>query len=118
MSRVLAESEGVAFRALNALANPWIRNGAWSSSLFPAGLTVLETTGRISGQVHETALHAMFFPGGAVVGTYRARRSDWLRNAAAEPSVRYWVDGSPRRAQAEVHSGPGCWAFAVLRDRR
>jgi hypothetical protein len=118
MDRLLADAERSTIRAVNALAMPWIQRGVWSSSLLPAGLTVLETRGRLSGRVHAIALQALFFPGGAVVGTYRSKRSDWLRNAAANPSIVYWVDGNPRSAEAEVHSGPGCWGLVVLRDHK
>jgi deazaflavin-dependent oxidoreductase (nitroreductase family) len=114
----LVEAETSVFRTLNAVSTPWIRLGFGSSSFLPAGLTVLETIGRRSGQAHETPLQAFFFPGGAVVGTYRAGRSDWLKNAQATPGVRYWINGAPRAAQAEVCPGPAGWAVAVLRDVR
>ena len=114
----LQEAEARAFKALNALTTPWIRYGFGSLSLQLAGLTVLETTGRTTGNPHETPLQALFFPGGAVVATHRAGRSDWLKNAATRPSVRYWVDGRPREATAEVCTTPGGWAVAVLRDSR
>lgn len=112
------EIESGGFRVLNSLTKPCIRLGFGSSSLLPAGLTVLETTGRVSGKKHETALQALFFQGGAMVGTYRGGRSDWLRNVRKEPSVRYWVDGRAREALAEFYPGLAGWAIVVLRDSK
>lgn len=114
----LSDLEACFFRTLNTVTTPLIERGFGSTSLLPSGLTILETIGRKSARRLRTPLHAVFFPGGALVGTYRAQRSGWMKNLKARPDVRYWLDGRPREASAEVYPGSAGWAFAVLRDRK
>jgi len=92
------------FRLLNQLLEPHIRAG-WASPRFvPGGLIVLETRGRRSGRRARVPLAAIRIDGHVVVSTFRGDRSQWVRNAAANPQVRYWLRGRPRTARALVLS--------------
>jgi deazaflavin-dependent oxidoreductase (nitroreductase family) len=78
-----------------------------SPGLLPAGLIILETKGRKTGKPHTTPLMASRWPGGHLwVTTVLGRRSDWLRNAKADPSVRYWLGGRLREGHA-ITAVPG-----------
>jgi len=55
---------GGILRRLNARVESRIRFGFASPGILPAGLIVLETTGRRSGQVYRTPLLASMAPGG------------------------------------------------------
>lgn len=91
------------FRAVNARLEPRVRDGFASPGLFPAGLVVLETTGRRSGRVYRTPLLATMGPSGLLwVSTVLGARADWLRNAHHEPKVRYWLHGKAHAGQAIV----------------
>ena len=101
------KSAGDTLRKLNARVEPRIRSGFGSSGLFPAGLIVLETTGRRSGQTHRTPLAASVAPGGYLwISTMLGNRANWLRNAHANSDVRYWLGGRAREGRALV-SAPG-----------
>jgi deazaflavin-dependent oxidoreductase (nitroreductase family) len=90
------------FRLLNQLIEPRVRAG-WASPRFvPGGLIVLETTGRRTGRRMRVPLAAIRVDGHIVVSTFRGGRSQWVKNAAADPHVRYWLRGSPRKARAHV----------------
>ena len=89
------------FRTFNQLVEPLVRAGVGSPGLFPTGAVVLETTGRKSGRQLNVPLLCTLLGDLAVVSTLRPR-SQWIRNVAAEPRVRYWVLGSPREATAVV----------------
>jgi deazaflavin-dependent oxidoreductase (nitroreductase family) len=104
----LREAEAGFFRGLNAFVEPLVMRGCASPGLLPTGLTVLETRGRKSGEPRRTPLSASVIDGHVVVSTYRGRRSEWVRNALAEPSVRYWLGGRERAGRATIlaQSGP------------
>lgn len=92
---------------INARVEPRVRAGFASPGLLPAGLIVLETTGRKSGKAHRTPLLATLAPGGYLwVSTILGRRANWLRNARVNPDVRYWLKGRPHKGRAVV-SAPG-----------
>jgi hypothetical protein len=76
--------------------------GRHDRAAMPASLIVLETRGRTTGQLRRTPLVAAIFGDLAVVGTIRARRSQWIRNAAASPNLRYFRFGCAREAQALI----------------
>lgn len=90
------------FRWLNSTLEPWVRAGCASPTVAP-GLIVLETTGRRTGSTHRTPLLATIGTSGNLwVTTVRAADSDWLRNARANSSVRYWLYGQPHEGRAIV----------------
>jgi F420H(2)-dependent quinone reductase len=55
-----------------------------------------------TGQLRRTPLLAAVIGDLAVIGTVRPRRSQWIRNAAASPNVRYFRFGRVPEAQAFV----------------
>ena len=95
------------FRMLNRLVEPHIRAGWGSPRLVPGGIVVLETKGRRTGRTHRVPLAAIRVQGHTVVSTFRGRRSQWVKNAAADSQVRYWLRGRAREARAFVIA-PGC----------
>jgi deazaflavin-dependent oxidoreductase (nitroreductase family) len=90
------------FRFLNRWIEPQIRAGLGSPRLAPGGLIVLETRGRKSGRRARVPLVATRIQGHVVVGTFRGGRSQWPRNLAANPEVRFWMNGRPRSARATL----------------
>lgn len=97
-----ASLETTFFRALNAAVEPLVRAGCASPGVAPTGLIVLETTGRQTGRWHRTPLFASLVGDHVLVGTGRGDRSHWIKNARANPSVRYWTCGHVREATALV----------------
>jgi deazaflavin-dependent oxidoreductase (nitroreductase family) len=90
------------FRLLNQLVEPRVRAG-WASPRFvPGGLIVLETKGRRTGRRQRVPLAAIRVDGHVLVSTFRGGRSQWVRNAAADPQVRYWLRGRAHKARAHV----------------
>ena len=94
------------FRMINRLVEPRVRAGWGSPHLVPGGLIVLETTGRRSGRRVRLPLAAVRIDGHVIVSTFRGARSQWVMNAAANPDVRYWLRGRPRKARALVIASP------------
>ena len=90
------------FRMLNQVVEPHIRAGWASPRLVPGGLVVLETKGRRSGRRQRVPLAAIRIDRHVVVSTFRGNRSQWIKNVAADPEVRYWLRGRPRQARALV----------------
>ena len=106
-SKARGTSIGGIFRRLNASIEPIIRSGFASPGLLPAGLIVLETTGRRSGQTYRTPLLATLDPIGYLwISSVLGRSANWLRNAHANPAVRFWLGGRAREGHALV-SAPG-----------
>jgi len=93
------------FRGLNRFVEPMVRAGLGAPLLFPAGAIVLEINGRRTGQRSNLPLMAALVGDLIVVGTVR-RRSNWVKNLAAHPEVRYWLNGREREATAFA-IGPG-----------
>ena len=93
--------EACVFRQLNALVEPLVRAGVGSPGPWPAGAVVVETTGRTSGRRFNVPLLATLIGDLVLVSTVR-RRSQWLKNIAHTPRVRYWVHGRAREASALV----------------
>ena len=87
------------FRGLNQFVEPLARAGLGSPLLFPAGAIVIETQGRKTGRRSSVPLMAAVVGDLIVVSTIR-RRSNWLKNIAAHPEVRYWLGGREREATA------------------
>lgn len=95
----LERLEGDFFRGLNQFVEPLVRAGLGAPLLFPAGAIVIETQGRKSGRRSNVPLMAAVVGDLVVVSTVR-RRSNWLKNLAAHPEVRYWLGGREREATA------------------
>jgi deazaflavin-dependent oxidoreductase (nitroreductase family) len=91
------------YRTLNRFVEPPVRAGLGSPCvLLPNGLIVLETIGRRSGRTHRTPVVATLFGGRLFVSTVRGQSSQWLKNLAATPELRYWQAGRPHDADALV----------------
>jgi deazaflavin-dependent oxidoreductase (nitroreductase family) len=93
------------FRFLNRWLEPQIRAGLGSPRLAPGGLIVLETRGRKTGRLVRVPLVATRIQGFVLVGTFRGGRSQWPKNLAAHPEVRFWLGGRARPALATLISG-------------
>lgn len=87
------------FRGLNGFLEPLIRAGLGAPGLLPAGAIVIETLGRKTGRRSNVPLMAALVGDLVVVSTSR-RRSNWVKNLAAQPDVRYWLAGREREARA------------------
>jgi len=96
--------EAALFRAVNRIVEPRVRAGWGSPRLVPGGLVVLETRGRRTGRRSRIPLAAMRMRDHVVVSTFRGDRSQWVKNAEADPRVRYWLGGRPREAKAVILS--------------
>lgn len=92
------------FRMLNGLVEPRIRAGWGSPRLVPGGIIVLETKGRRTGRRAKVPLAAFRISDHILVSTFRGGRSQWVKNLSADPDVRYWLRGRPRKARALVIS--------------
>jgi deazaflavin-dependent oxidoreductase (nitroreductase family) len=90
------------FRFLNRWLEPQIRAGLGSPRLAPGGLIVLETRGRKTGRLARIPLVATRIQGAVLVGTFRGARSQWPKNLAAHPEVRFWMGGRARPALATL----------------
>lgn len=89
------------YRNLNQLVEPLVRAGVGSPLLTPTGAIVLETTGRRSGRTYKVPLLATRIGNLLIVSTVR-RRSQWLKNLAANSDTRYWMGGRSHDATAYV----------------
>jgi deazaflavin-dependent oxidoreductase (nitroreductase family) len=105
--RTTRELERDVFRGVNTLVEPIIRAGFGSPRFWPTGLIVLETYGRRSDRTHNIPLLATKLGDLVVVSTVRSRQSQWLKNLAAHPQVRYWRSGQVRPATAVVFTPDG-----------
>ncbi len=97
----LSRMEGDFYRGLNSVVEPLVRAGFGSPVLWPTGAIVLETTGRNTGQSFNVPLLATRLGDLVVVSTYR-RRSQWVKNLAANTETRYWMGGRLHKAIAFV----------------
>jgi len=107
VEKVPRSVEAEFFRVLNRIVEPRVRAGWGSPRLAPGGLVVLETKGRRTGRRSRVPLAAMQLRDHVVVTTFRGARSQWVKNAEANPQVRYWLRGRPRKARAVVLSPNG-----------
>lgn len=89
------------FKELNRFAVPLVRAGFGNPLFWPTGAIVVETTGRKSGQKVNIPVLATRIGSVVVFSTVR-RNSQWLKNLAANPEVRYWLAGKPHDASAFV----------------
>ncbi|MDG2026141.1 MAG: nitroreductase/quinone reductase family protein [Acidimicrobiales bacterium] len=93
-----------AFRALNRVVLPAVKAGIANPLPVGLGIVVLETTGRSSGRLRQVPLVAGRVGNTVTVSTVRAG-SQWMKNAAADPSVSVWLFGGKRTATASTESG-------------
>ena len=118
MTLTARELEAEFFRNLNAVVEPWVRAGAGSPGLVPAGLVVVETIGRKSRTPRRTPLVGVLVEGQLIVSTVRGTRSQWVRNALETPAVRYWLLGSELLGVAAVFAkgvrSPAAGSFSPL----
>ncbi len=98
---MLQRLEADLFRNLNQIVEPLVRAGFGSPVFWPTAAIVLETTGRKSGQPVRVPLLAMRWGEFLIVSTVR-RRSQWLRNLAANGDAHYWLGGKRHDARAWV----------------
>ena len=87
------------FRGLNQIVEPLVRAGLGAPVLSPMGAIVIESQGRKTGRRSNVPLLAAVIGDLIVVSTVR-RRTNWLKNLAANPEVRYWLGGREREATA------------------
>jgi deazaflavin-dependent oxidoreductase (nitroreductase family) len=105
---IFRELEARFYGTLNRFVEPWGVAGFGSPSLLiPAGLVVVETIGRKSGQTYNVPLLASVVGDAILVSTMRSGRSNWARNLAANPDVRIWLGGKARPAKAFVFAPDG-----------
>jgi deazaflavin-dependent oxidoreductase (nitroreductase family) len=90
------------FRAMNQILEPSVRRGFGSPSFTPGTLIVLETVGRKTGRRSKVPLAAMRVGEHILVGTFRGKRSQWVKNVEASPQVRFWLGGTVKPAKAKV----------------
>jgi len=100
-----AQITRTAFQTLNSVVRPAVEAGVGNPWHVGTGAIVLETTGRVSGEPRRVPLLATRVGSKIVVSTVRGD-SQWLANIEADPTVRVWICGTPRDAQATVSRGP------------
>ena len=81
----LSRFEADFFAGINSVVEPYLRAGFGTPGPCANGVILLETTGRKSGRTINVPLMAMSFGDMVIVSTVRARRSQWIRNVAANP---------------------------------
>lgn len=89
------------FNGFNRIAEPLIRAGFGNPLFWPTGTIVVETIGRKSGRKINTPVLATRIGEMLVFSTVR-RDSQWLKNLAANPEIRYWLAGQPHEAVASI----------------
>ncbi|MCC5952995.1 MAG: nitroreductase family deazaflavin-dependent oxidoreductase [Acidimicrobiia bacterium] len=101
---------------LNRFAVPAVKRGVASPLPVGLGLVVLETVGRRSGLPRQVPLVAVRVRDALVVSTVR-QRSQWIDNAAANPSVGVWLGGARRPGSATVRRGVLQFMVLDVHDR-
>ena len=125
-ARNLQKIEAEFFRSLNHFVEPIVRMGVGSPLPWSSGTVVLEVKGRKSGETFSLPIMATLVGDLILVGTVRTH-SQWVKNLAATPEIRYWIYGRQREAKAFVFAansdtpktegmpeGAACLAKAVL----
>lgn len=70
-----------------------------------AGLVVIETTGRVSGETRSVPLVALRVGRRVFTSTVRGD-SQWVKNLEADPAGAVWLHGRRREVVADVTRGP------------
>ena len=83
---------------------PLVRRGVLRVPPIGAGVVLVETEGRRSGELREVPLLAARVGDRVVVSTVRPT-SDWVRNLDADDAPEVWLNGRRRRARAQVWGG-------------
>lgn len=99
-SQFRASAEQRLFRRLNRLVEPLVRRGLASSSVAPASLVVLETTGFKSGLPRRTPLWSLRLGRYRLVSTARGNRSFWVKNLFKSSQTTFFVGGKKQSAEA------------------
>jgi deazaflavin-dependent oxidoreductase (nitroreductase family) len=102
MPNALQRFEKTFFRSLNAVVEPAVRKGLFSSACTPAGLIVLETTGFKSGKSRRTPLAATRLGNYIFISTARGKRSFWVKNLQQQPDTQYYIGGQLKQASSFV----------------
>ncbi len=89
------------YRSMNRIVEPLVRAGFGSPTILWPGVIVVETIGRKTGRTLPVPLLATQIGNSLLVSTVR-RKSQWVKNLAAHPKVRYWKDGRRHDATAVV----------------
>ena len=98
----LLDLESTFYRTVNLFLKPFIKAGFTSLGFVPAGAILVETKGRKSGKIRNVPLLVTHFGEFILVGTIRGQQSQWVKNLAANPDVRYWWSGRPHKAKAHL----------------
>jgi hypothetical protein len=107
-----SQAVGAAISAVDRCVRPLVRRGVLRVPPVGAGVVLLEVAGRRTGVTREVPVLAARFGDRLVVSTVR-RRSNWVRNLAADDAPEVWLNGRLRPAGAQVRGrGP---SVALLR---
>jgi deazaflavin-dependent oxidoreductase (nitroreductase family) len=89
------------YRGINRLVEPLVHIGFGSPTALWPGVILVETTGRKTGRTLTVPLLATQIGDSLLVSTVR-RKSQWIKNLAAHPEVRYRKDGRLYDATAVI----------------
>ncbi len=104
--------EREAFRAFNAVVEPLVRAGLGGPLFSPFGAIVLETVGRKTGDIRRTPLLATVCGNLTIVATFRAGRSQWVKNLALQQSTKWWANGQLHEGRPVVFAQSAEWPEA------
>ena len=93
------------FRLLNRAVLPPAKAGLTAPPPLGNGVIVVETTGRLSGELRQVPLAALRVGDRYVVSTVR-ETSQWLRNLERQPEATVWTCGRAHPVTATVRRGP------------
>jgi hypothetical protein len=109
VAEATGDLEKEAFRAMNAVVEPLVRAGFAGPLFTPFGLIVLETLGRETQEIRRTPLLATSCGQLTVVATFRAGRSQWVKNLALQTSADWWKNGRRVTGRPVVFAEAAPW---------